>query len=104
MSEARHAVRVTLPFHLQTLARCASEITLEVDAPVTIGAVLDKLETRYPMLKGTVREHVSGKRRMRVRFFAEQKDYSHLPQDTVLPDSVAAGDEPFMIIGAIAGG
>ena len=97
-------IRVVLPHHLQTLASCDREVTLEVDGAVTQRAVLDALETRYPMLRGTVREHVTMKRRPRVRFFADGEDVTHDAPDSELPSSIVAGDQPFMIVGAIAGG
>jgi len=97
-------IRVVLPFHLQTLAGSGREVTVAVDGPVTQRAVLDALEARYPMLRGTVREHVTLQRRPRVRFFAEQEDVTHQDPDAELPASIAAGDQPFMIVGAVAGG
>lgn len=97
-------IRVVLPHHLQTLARCDREITLEVQGAITQHSVLDALEARYPMLKGTVREHRSLKRRPRVRFFADGADVSHDLPDAPLPESVARGQKPFMIVGAVAGG
>ena len=97
-------IRVVLPFHLQTLANSGPEVTVEVDGPVTQSSVLDALETRYPMLRGTVREHITLKRRPRVRFFADGEDVSHDSPDTELPEAVASGRQPFMIVGAISGG
>lgn len=97
-------IRVVLPHHLQTLARCEREVSVEVDGKVTQRAILDALEARFPMLRGTVREHVTHKRRARVRFYASGKDYTHASPDTELPESVAAGKEAFLIVGAIAGG
>ena len=97
-------IRVRLPYHLQTLARCDREVQLDVAGPVTQRSVLDALESRYPMLRGTVREHVTQKRRPLVRFFACEEDLSFEAPDTPLPDAVASGNEPFFIIGAIAGG
>ena len=97
-------IRVVLPFHLQTLANCGAEVSVEVDGPVTQRTVLDALEARYPMLRGTVREHVTLKRRPRVRFFADGEDVSHDPPDAELPEAIAAGRQPFMIVGAISGG
>ena len=97
-------IRVVLPFHLQTLANSGPEVTVEVDGPVTQSSVLDALETRYPMLRGTVREHITLKRRPRVRFFADGEDVSHDPPDAELPEAVASGRQPFMIVGAISGG
>ena len=97
-------IRVVLPTHLRTLAGVDREVRLDVPPPVTQRAVLDALESRYPMLRGTIREHVTLKRRPLVRFFACEADVSHDPPDAPLPDRVAAGAEPFFIIGAIAGG
>ncbi|MEJ8566150.1 hypothetical protein [Elongatibacter sediminis] len=97
-------VRVTLPHHLQTLARCEPELTLRVPGPVTRDAILDALESHYPMLRGTVRDHVTRERRPKVRFFACSRDISHDPPDQPLPDPIARGTEPFMIVGAISGG
>ena len=97
-------VRVILPQHLRTLARVSGEVTLEVKGPVTQRAVLDALEARYPMLRGTVRDHVTHKRRAFVRFFACEQDLSHESPDTPLPDAVVTGSEPFLIVGAMAGG
>ena len=97
-------VRVVLPFHLQTLASCDREVTLEVDSPVSQKTILDALEARFPMLKGTVREHVTLKRRPRVRFFAVGEDITHDDPEAELPSSIACGEQPFMIIGAVAGG
>lgn len=97
-------VNVTLPHHLQTLARCDREVSLEVDGTVTQRRILDALEARFPMLRGTIREHVTLKRRPRVRFFAAGEDVTHDSPDTELPDSIAKGDQPFMIVGAVAGG
>jgi hypothetical protein len=97
-------VRVVLPHHLQTLASCGREVTIDFNGTVTQRTVLDALEARYPMLRGTVREHVTLKRRPRVRFFANGEDVSHRSPDAELPASIASGDQPFMIVGAIAGG
>ncbi len=97
-------IRVVIPYHLRNLARVNGEVKLEVEGPVTQRAVLDALEARYPMLRGTIRDHVTGKRRAFVRFFACEQDLSHDPPDAPLPDEVAAGTEPFLVIGAIAGG
>jgi sulfur-carrier protein len=97
-------IRVELPFHLRTLARVEGEVKLEVEGPVTQRSILDALETRYPMLRGTIRDQVTHERRAFVRFFACQEDFSHEPPDTPLPEAVASGAEPFLIIGAIAGG
>lgn len=97
-------IRVVLPFHLQTLAQVDSEVLLEVAGPVTQRAVLDALEARYPMLRGTIREHVTLKRRPLLRFFACEEDLSHDSPDAPLPAAVASGSRPFLIVGAIAGG
>lgn len=97
-------VNVTLPHHLQTLARCDREVTLDVDGAVTQRRILNALEARFPMLRGTIREHVTLKRRPRVRFFAAGEDVTHDSPDAELPDSIAKGDQPFMIVGAVAGG
>ena len=97
-------VRVQLPAHLRTLAESGAEVTLDVGGQVTQRSVLDALEVAYPMLRGTIRDHVSHKRRPFLRFFACEQDLSHDAPDTPLPAPVASGDEPFFIIGAIAGG
>jgi hypothetical protein len=97
-------IRVVLPYHLRTLARLDGEIQLAVEGPATLRSVLDALEDRYPMLRGTIRDHVTQQRRAFVRFFACEQDLSHEPPDTPLPDAVAAGVEPFWVVGAIAGG
>ena len=97
-------IRVLLPHHLQTLARCDREVLLDVSGTVTQRSILDALEARFPMLRGTVREHVSLARRPKVRFFADGEDVSHDSPDAALPDSIASGRKPFMIVGAVAGG
>ena len=97
-------MRVILPQHLRTLAQVGSELQLEVDGPVTQRSVLDALEARYPMLRGTIRDQVTEQRRPFLRFFACEEDLSHEPPDAPLPDAVASGAEPFIVIGAIAGG
>ena len=97
-------MRVQLPHHLRLLARTGAEVELDVADPVTLGSMLDALEARYPMLRGTIRDHVTLRRRPLLRFFACARDYSHDPVDTPLPDAVISGREPFMIVGAIAGG
>ncbi|MGD0570806.1 MAG: MoaD/ThiS family protein [Candidatus Sulfotelmatobacter sp.] len=97
-------VRIILPQHLRTLAHAGSEVTLEVAEPVTQRSVLDALEGRYPMLRGTIRDQVTQERRPFLRFFACEQDLSHEPADASLPDAVASGSEPLLIIGAIAGG
>ena len=97
-------IRVMLPQHLRTLAHVGSEVQLEVDGELTLRSVLDALEARYPMLRGTIRDHVTQQRRPFLRFFACEEDLSHEPPDAPLPEAVASGKEPFIIIGAIAGG
>jgi molybdopterin synthase sulfur carrier subunit len=97
-------IRVYLPAHLRTLARVGAEVEIEVAEPITPRAILDALEASYPMLRGTIRDHVTQERRPFVRFFACQEDVSHGSPDEPLPDAVASGAEPFMIVGAIAGG
>ncbi|PYI91123.1 MAG: hypothetical protein DMF03_03885 [Verrucomicrobia bacterium] len=97
-------IRVVLPTHLRTLARVSGEVQLDLDGHATQRAVLDALEAKYPMLRGTIRDHGSQRRRPFVRFFACGEDLSHEPPDTPLPEVVANGTEPFFIIGAIAGG
>ena len=97
-------IRVLLPFHLRTLARVDGEVQLEVANPVTLRSVLDALEGRYPMLRGTLRDHTTLQRRPFIRFFACKEDLSLEPPETQLPDAVASGAEPFLIIGAMAGG
>jgi hypothetical protein len=98
------AIRVELPAHLRTLAHISGEVKLEVIGPATQRSVLDALEALYPMLRGTLRDHVTLKRRPFVRFFACQEDLSHESPDALLPAEVASGAEPFLIVGAIAGG
>jgi hypothetical protein len=98
-------IRVELPFHLRTLTKISGrEVTLEVSPPVTLRAVLDALEARYPVLGGTIREHVTEKRRPFLRFYACEEDFSNVPLDAPLPEAVVSGREPLFIIGAIAGG
>jgi hypothetical protein len=97
-------IRVVLPFHLRNLAHVGNEVTLEVDGPVTQRSVLNALEARYPMLRGAIREHDTQQRRPFLRFFACEEDLSHESPDAPLPDAVASGKEPFIVIGAIAGG
>jgi sulfur-carrier protein len=97
-------IRVVLPAHLRTLAHVTGEVELDVDGPVTQRSVLDALEARYPMLRGTIRDHGTFRRRAFVRFFACEEDLSHDLPDTPLPDAVARGKEPFMVVGAMAGG
>jgi molybdopterin synthase sulfur carrier subunit len=97
-------IRVVLPQHLRTLARIDSEVMLDMVSPATIDSVLDSLEVRYPMLRGTIRDHVTKRRRPFIRFFACEQDLSHLSIDTPLPDAVVSGTEPILIVGAMAGG
>ncbi len=97
-------IRVVLPAHLRTLAHVDGEVKLDVEGQATQRSVLDALEARYPMLRGTIRDHVSQRRRPFLRFFAGEEDLSHESPDASLPDAVAAGHEPFMVIGAMAGG
>jgi sulfur-carrier protein len=97
-------IRVVLPFHLRNLAKVEGEVSLEVPAPVTIQAVIDAIEIKYPVLQGTIRDHGTLKRRPFVRFFACKEDLSLEPSDTRLPDAVVNGDEPFLVVGAMAGG
>ena len=97
-------IRVVLPAHLQVMAKVDREVNLAVDDPATVGAVLDALEERYPVLRGTIRDHVSKKRRPFLRYFACEQDFSHDPPDTPLPPAVVSGNQPFVVLGAIAGG
>jgi len=97
-------IRVVLPAHLRTLAQVGGEVQLDVADPATQRRVLDALEARYPMLRGTIRDHATQKRRPFVRFFACEQDLSHDPMDTPLPDAVVTGAEPYLIVGAMAGG
>ena len=97
-------IRVVLPYHLRTLARVEGEVELEVDSPVTLRAVLDALEARYPSLRGTIRDHGTLQRRPFIRYFACKEDLSHEPPETPLPEAITSGAEPFMIVGAMAGG
>ena len=97
-------IRVTLPQHLRTLAQVGSEVTIEVEGPITVRSVLDALEDRYPVLRGTIRDHVTFKRRPFLRFFACEQDLSHEPTEAPLPEAVALGEEPLLVVGAIAGG
>jgi molybdopterin synthase sulfur carrier subunit len=100
----RAGIRVVLPAHLRNLARVQREVTVEVADPVTIERLLDAVEDAYPMLRGTIRDHGTKKRRAFVRFFACNEDRSHDPPDTPLPDVIVRGDEPFLVVGAMAGG
>jgi sulfur-carrier protein len=97
-------IRVVLPYHLRNLARVESEVTLEVAPPVTLGAVLDALEERFPVLRGTMRDHGTKRRRPFIRFFACKEDLSHEEPEMVLPEAVVSGAEPFLVVGAMAGG
>jgi molybdopterin synthase sulfur carrier subunit len=97
-------IRIVLPPHLRTLAHVGSELTLEVQGPITQRSVLDALEARYPMLCGTIRDHTTQQRRPFLRFFACEQDLSHEPPDAPLPDAIASGAEPLIVLGAIAGG
>ena len=97
-------IRVILPPHLRNLAHAGAEVTLEIEGPVTQRSVLDALEAHYPMLRGTIRDHVTQQRRPFLRFFACEEDLSHEPPDAPLPEEIASGTEPFFVVGAIAGG
>lgn len=97
-------IKLALPYHLRVLAGVAGELALPVPSPVTISAILDAMEQRYPMLRGTVRDQITQRRRPLIRFFCCEEDYSHTPPDTVVPAAVASGEKPFVIVGAIAGG
>src|SRR5215510_971836 len=97
-------IRVELPSHLRTLARVDGDVEVQVDGEVTIRSVLDAVENRYPMLRGAIRDHSTGQRRPFIRFFACEQDLSHQPHDVPLPEAVAKGTEPLLVIGAIAGG
>lgn len=97
-------IRVVLPAHLRTLARVGGEVELHVEAPVTPQSILDAIEARYPVLCGTMRDHVTHARRPLVRYFACEEDWSHAPVDTPVPSAIASGAEPFLIVGAMAGG
>jgi sulfur-carrier protein len=97
-------IRIGLPYHLRTLANVDDEVTLDVQGQVTLSSVLDALEERYPMLRGTIRDHLTGKRRPFLRFFACGEDLSHESPEAPLPDAVATGTEPLVVLGAIAGG
>lgn len=97
-------IRIELPYHLRTLAQISGEVQLDVPAPVTQRSILDALEARYPMLRGTIRDQVTGQRRAFVRFFACEEDFSHEAPDAPLPTTVASGEKPFLVVGALAGG
>jgi sulfur-carrier protein len=104
MTPEAATIRIVLPAHLRTLANVNGEVEVHVGGPATLGAVLDALESEYPMLRGTIRDHVTHKRRPFVRFFACEQDLSHEVPDVPLPDSVVRGVEPFLVVGAMAGG
>ena len=97
-------IRVVLPAHLRTLARVNDEVRVQVDSDATLGSVLDALEAQYPVLRGTIRDHVTLRRRPFVRYFACEEDLSHEPPDALLPEAVVRGAEPFLVVGAMAGG
>jgi sulfur-carrier protein len=97
-------IRVVLPYHLRTLARIEGEVQLDVEEPITLGSMLEALEERHSVLRGAIRDHATLRRRPFVRFFACKEDFSHAPPETPLPDEVTGGIEPFLIIGAMAGG
>ena len=97
-------IRILLPAHLRTLAKVNDEVTVDVERQVTLGSVLDAIEKRYPVLRGTIRDQVTHKRRPFVRFYACEEDFSHEPPDTPLPEAVVTGAEPFLVVGAMAGG
>ena len=97
-------IRVVLPYHLRNLARVGDEVQVEGGSPPTLGSVLDALEASYPALRGTIRDHTTRQRRPFIRFFACKEDLSHEPPHTPLPDAIATGAEPFLIVGAMAGG
>jgi len=97
-------IRVELPAHLRTLARVSGEVEVDVTGPATLRSVLDALEASYPVLRGTIRDHVTLQRRPFVRYFACEEDWSHAPPDTALPPAVVNGTEPFLVIGALSGG
>jgi sulfur-carrier protein len=97
-------IRVIIPYHLKSLANITGEVQLDISGPPTLRSVLDELESRYPMLRGTIRDHLTGERRAFIRFFACEQDFSNEPADTPLPAAVASGSEPLLVVGAIAGG
>ena len=97
-------IRVVLPYHLRALAQVGAEVEVDLSGPVTQRSLLDALESRYPALRGTIRDYASGQRRPMLRFFACEEDLSHEPPDALLPDAVASGTEPFVLVAAIAGG
>lgn len=97
-------IRVVLPFHLKNLARVEGEVTLELPAPVTVAAVLDAIEAKHPSLRGTIRDHGTLKRRPFIRYFVCKEDWSQEPMDKLLPEEIVTGKEPFLVVGAMAGG
>lgn len=99
-----HVIRIVLPFHLRTLAGVDGEVSVSVAGDVTQSSVLDALEARFPMLRGTIRDHSTGRRRPLVRFFVCNEDVSHEPPDQPLPEAISSGAEPFLVVGAVAGG
>ena len=101
---ATHTIRIVIPFHLRTLAKVSGELQLQVESPVTQRSVLDALEARYPMLRGTIRDHEKRSRRAFLRFFACEQDLSNESPDALLPDAIGSGAEPLLIVGAMAGG
>ena len=104
MQDTGCRIRVVLPFHLRKLAKVEGEVEIGIEGPATLRAVLDAIEARYPVLAGTIRDHVTKKRRPFLRFYACERDFSNEPPDTLLPEAVASGEKPFLVIGAIAGG
>lgn len=100
----KYSIRVVMPFHLQTLAQVGHEVPIELEGQVTLSSLLDSIEAKYPMLSGTIRDHVTKQRRPLLRFFVCEQDISHVPSDTTLPAAVLTGAEPFIIWGAVAGG
>ncbi len=100
----KHTIRIVMPYHLQTLAKIGGEVSLDVESPVTHGSIVDAIEVCYPMLRGTIRDHVTKQRRPLLRYFVCQQDVSHEPSETPVPEPVLMGAEPFIIWGAVAGG
>ncbi len=101
---SKYVVRVVLPFHLQTLAKVGHEVSIEIEEPVTHDSIVDAIEFRFPTLRGTIRDHATRRRRPLLRYFVCEKDVSHEPSDTLVPNAILTGDQPFIIWGAIAGG
>jgi sulfur-carrier protein len=99
-----HSIRVIMPYHLQTLAKIGNEVVIDVQSPVTHDAIVEAIESHYPALRGTIRDHATKKRRPLLRYFVCQKDVSHEPPETLVPEDVLAGTQPFIIWGAVAGG